>query len=335
MAQPSALPGARRVARSPRLPAAGAPLSVRPMSTTPLLAMDLGGTDLKLGRVGAAGDVHGFVRVPSRAAEGEGALFAAIAAAAAAAEPDRRSAVVGFGSPGVLDPETGVIQDRTPHLKLPPEFPMRERLERLLGRRVVIDNDANCAALGEHLAGAARGARVSITVTVGTGVGAGIVVDGHVLKGAFGGAGEIGHMPLGSTGPACACGVEGCAEPLASGSGLVSRARERGLAVASGEQVFASADPRAAGAIAELVDHLARMLGAATQLVNPEVIVLGGGLAQAGERLFASLRTRLERYTLASHRRRLRLVPASLGERAGVIGAGLQAWQAVGEPARR
>jgi glucokinase len=304
------------------------------MSEPALLAFDLGGTDLKLGRVGASGDVHGFARVPSRAAEGEEGLFAAIGEAARAADPERRSALVGFGSPGVLDPATGVIQDRTPHLRLPSEFPMRERLERLLGRRVLIDNDANCAALAEHHAGAARGARFSVTVTVGTGVGAGIVVDGRVLKGAFGGAGEIGHLPLGSTGPACACGVEGCAEPMASGSGLVARARERGLEVSEAREVFASSDPRAAEVIAAMVDHLARMLGAATQLLNPEVIVVGGGLAQAGERLFAPLRERLEHYTLASHRRRLRVVPAALGERAGVIGAGLQAWQAAADPAR-
>jgi glucokinase len=84
-----------------------------------------------------------------------------------------------------------------------------------------------------------------------------------------------------------------------------------------------------------MVDHLARMLGAATQLLNPEVIVVGGGLAQAGERLFGPLRERLDHYVLGSHRKHLRVVPAALGERAGVIGAGLQAWQAAGEGAPR
>jgi glucokinase len=303
------------------------------MSELALLAFDLGGTDLKFGHVAATGALRGFARLPSRAAEGEAALLQAIADAARDADPEGASSIVGFGSPGVLDPETGVIHDRTPHLRLPAEFPMRERLERTLGRRVILDNDANCAALAEHVAGAARGARVSLTVTVGTGVGAGIVVGGRVLQGAAGGAGEIGHMPLGSTGPACDCGVEGCAEPLASGSGLVARAREAGLDVENARDVFESADPRAAQVLARMVDHLARMLGAATQLVNPEIIVLGGGVAQAGERLFGPLRARLERYTLASHRRRLRVVPAALGERAGVIGAGLQAWQAAGGPA--
>lgn len=299
------------------------------MSPTSLLAFDLGGTDLKVGRVTAAGEVRDFSRLPSRAGEGESALFTAITDAARAAENGTASVgPAGFGSPGVIAPESGVIVDRTPNLSLPPDFPLRARLESALGRRVVLDNDANCAALAEHKVGAARGARVSLTITVGTGVGCGIVVEGHVLKGAHGGAGEIGHMPLGSTGPPCGCGVVGCAEPMASGSGLVKRAQEAGLEVANAREVFESDDPRAAAVIERMVDHLARMLGAATQLLNPDVIVVGGGVAQAGARLFGPLEQAFVRYSLASHRKGLRIVPAALGEQAGVIGAGLQAWQA-------
>lgn len=301
------------------------------MSEHGILAFDLGGTDLKVARVTGHGAVHGFTKVPSNAGEGEGALFAAITHAAKVVGDGSGPPFAGFGSPGVLHPVSGIIVDRTPNLALPPDFPMRQRLEAVLGKQVVIDNDANCAALAEHTAGAAKGARVSLTVTVGTGVGCGIVVDGRVLKGSFGGAGEIGHMPLGSTGPGCGCGVAGCAEPIASGSGLVARARESGLAVTNAREVFESEDPRAAAVIERMIDHLARMLGAATALLNPDVIVVGGGVAQAGDKLFGPLRARSERYMLASHRKRLQLVPALLGEQAGVIGAGLSAWQAHGE----
>lgn len=296
------------------------------MSET-LLAFDLGGTDIKVARVSADGSVHGFAKVPSRASEGEAALFEAIAHAARTTGEGASTAAAGFGSPGVIHPVSGIIVDRTPNVNLPPDFPLRDRLEQVLARPVAVDNDANMAALAEHTAGAGRGARVSLTVTVGTGVGCGIVVDGRVFTGAIGGAGEIGHMPLGSTGPACGCGVEGCAEPMASGSGLIARAREAGLDVRNAREVFESSDPRAAQAIERMVDHLARMLSAATQLLNPDVIVLGGGVAQAGERLFAPLEARCARYMLASHRKGLRLVPAVLGERAGVIGSGLAAWQ--------
>jgi len=298
------------------------------MTDSTRVAFDLGGTELKAARISRDGNVQHFTRVPSRAAEGEAPLFAAIAAAARELEVERAAGAVGFGSPGVIHPESGIIVDRTPNVRLPADFPLRERLERLLGRRVLMDNDANCAALAEHESGAARGARVSIMVTIGTGVGTGIVVDGRVVRGAFGGAGEVGHVPVGSDGPPCGCGVEGCAEPVASGSGLLARAVEAGLDVASARDVFESRDPRAQAVIARMVDHLARMLGAATQVLNPDVIVIGGGVAQAGEKLFAPLRQALERYTLASHRQRLRLLPAVLGEKAGVIGAGLLAWQA-------
>ena len=245
-----------------------------------ILAFDLGGTDLKVARIGDSGAVHGFTKLPSNASQGESALFEAITSAAGSVGPSASSTIAGFGSPGVLHPESGVIVDQTPNLRLPADFPMRSRLEQLLGRRVVIDNDANCAALAEHTAGAARGARVSLTITVGTGVGCGIVVDGRVLRGSFGGAGEIGHLPLGSSGPACGCGVVGCAEPMASGSGLVARAQEAGMVVTSAREVFDSADPRAAAVIERMIDHLARMLGAATTLLNPDVIVVGGGVAQ-------------------------------------------------------
>jgi glucokinase len=301
------------------------------MSDPAILAFDLGGTDLKVARITGEGVVHGFTKLPSNASQGESQLFAAITHAAHTVGSNGGPAIAGFGSPGVLHPETGIIVDRTPNLRLPADFPMRARLELVLGRRVVIDNDANCAALAEHTAGGGRGARVSLTVTVGTGVGCGIVVDGRVVRGSFGGAGEIGHMPLASDGPACGCGVVGCAEPMASGSGLVARAREAGLAVTNAREVFDSGDPRAAAVIERMVDHLARMLGAATALLNPDVIVVGGGVAQAGERLLAPLRRQCDRYMLGSHRRALRIVPATLGEQAGVIGAGLQAWQAHGE----
>jgi glucokinase len=262
-------------------------------------------------------------------------LFEAIAHAAHRVGQAGGPEIAGFGSPGVLDPDSGSIVDQTPNLRLPADFPMRKRLEKVLGRRVVVENDANCAALAEHVAGAARGARVSLTVTVGTGVGCGIVIDGRVLRGASGGAGEIGHMPLGSQGPPCGCGVVGCAEPMASGSGLLARAREAGLAVNSAREVFESGDPRAAAAIERMVDHLARMLGAASALLNPSVIVVGGGVAQAGDRLLDPLREACRRYMLVSHWRGLRIVPAVLGEKAGVIGAGLSAWQAHTQSRRR
>ncbi|HKQ56617.1 MAG TPA: ROK family protein, partial [Candidatus Eisenbacteria bacterium] len=193
------------------------------------IGLDLGGTDLKAARVGRDGSLEGFCKRPSRAAESAEGPLAAIAEAVEELVRGGRDRVigVGLGSPGVIDPVTGALAGGTPHLHHWDAFPLRERVEERLGLPVAADNDANLAALGEHRLGGARGARVSITLTIGTGIGAGIVVEGRVFHGARGGAGEIGHLPLGR-GAACRCGVTDCVEPDASGSGLAAQARALG-----------------------------------------------------------------------------------------------------------
>jgi glucokinase len=298
--------------------------------TTHAIALDLGGTDLKVARVSADGDVMEFARVPSRAGESTEVLLETLLAAA---RPWRDSAVaLGIGVPGVIHPELGALVDETPHLAFPRGFRVRERLAAELGLPVAVDNDANCAALGEHRHGAARGARVALVVTVGTGIGCGVVLEGRVLRGAWGGAGEIGHMGQRSTGPRCDCGVEGCAEPVAAAAWLPHRAREAGLGEMDMAGVFAASaagEARARELVAETCDALAGQLACAVQVLNPDVVVIGGGVGQAGEALLAPVRERLARYAQPSHVRELRVVPAALGNRAGVVGAGLLAWDAV------
>jgi glucokinase len=302
------------------------------MRESVVLAFDMGGTDLKCARVSKDGDVRGFKSVPSRALEGEAGIFAAVRAALAAIGGPLGPAVAGFGCPGITVPETGVLVDARPNVQLPLDFPMRAKLEALTGLRVALDNDANMAALAEHRVGAGRGARVSITVTVGTGIGAGIVVNDMLVRGAHGGAGELGHMPVGLEGPACGCGVPGCGEPLAGGAGLAAQARAAGIEAPGAREVFASQHPKAAYLRERMVDALARQLGCAVQLLDPDVIIIGGGVSQAGEALLSPLRRALDRYVLTANRRHLRVVPAQLGERAGVIGAGLAAWDLLAAP---
>lgn len=297
-------------------------------AATHAVALDLGGTDLKFARISRDGSVLEAGRTPSRAMAGADALLGVLSAAA------RRFAAgacgVGLGCPGVLDPLTGALVDETPHLSLPRDFPLAERLARESGLAVHADNDANLAALGESLAGAAKGARVSVTITVGTGVGCGIVAEGRVLRGAWGGAGEISHAALGGTGPACACGVPGCLEPLSGGEGLVLRAREAGLAAAGARDVFdaaAKGDSRAAALVEAMTGALGRQIALVVQVVNPDVVVIGGGVANAGEAWLEAVRAAVRRCAQPSHLRGLRIVPALLGNRAGVVGAGLFAWR--------
>jgi glucokinase len=296
------------------------------------VGLDLGGTDLKSARVFADGRLEDFGKRPSRAAESAEAPLEAMAEAVADLTRGREGCIgVGLGSPGVIDPVTGALAGNTPHFPHWGAFPLKEELAARIGLPLVVGNDANLAAYGEYRCGAARGARVSITVTIGTGIGSGIVVDGRVLEGAWGGAGEIGHLPLGRTGILHVCGVQDCVEPEASGSGLAAMARAWGMTPPEARTVFAAAatgEPRAGAAVAAMTDRLGAVLGAAVSVLNPDVVVIGGGVAQAGDQLLLPVREAVERYTMITHRARLRVVPAALGEMAGVTGSGLFAWDA-------
>jgi len=299
------------------------------------IGLDLGGTDLKAGLVSGRGEATHFLRLPARAGEHADAPLEVIAQAVAEL---RRAAAgplagIGLGCPGVIDPARGALVGRTPHLPHWDALPLRALLTERLGENLVVENDANLAALAEHRVGAARGARVSLTITVGTGIGCGVIIEGRVLRGAQGGAGELGHLPMDGRFP-CRCGVPGCVEPECSGSGLVARAAEVGLEAPDAAAVFAAAgagDPRARRLIERMTDRLGALIAVAVQLLDPEVVVIGGGVSNAGEALLAPLRAAVACYALGSLRDRVRIVGAALGERAGVVGAGLAAWEVAGE----
>jgi glucokinase len=201
-----------------------------------------------------------------------------------------------------------------------------------LGRAVVVDNDATCAAWAEHERGAARGANHSITVTLGTGIGAGITVKGEVLRGAHGFAGEPGHMVVDPSGPLCPCGRRGCWERYASGSGLGWLAREAAVAgVASRVVALAGGDPESVrGEHVTVVRRFAWWvaLGVANlvNILDSEVVVIGGGLAEAGDLMLDPIRSAYQELVMgAAHRPVVPIVQAELGEQAGAWGAALLA----------
>jgi glucokinase len=301
------------------------------------IGVDLGGTHVRAGCVSKDGRLEHHLKRASAATEGPDAPIEAIAAMVSELEATAgsRATAIGIGSPGMVDPKSGAMIGTTPHLRHWEDFPLRERLTARLEREVRVDNDANLAALGEYHVGAGRGARTFVMITVGTGVGCGVVAQGILLRGANGGAGEIGHLALGNGGSTCRCGVEGCIEPEMSGSGIEARARSRELSYADAESLFAAATNGEAAALdyaRRFGEHLARTIGVAVNLLNPDVVAIGGGVAAAGDALLAPVRSALGRYALESHRRALRVVPAELGERAGVIGGGLLAWEGAGGP---
>jgi glucokinase len=279
--------------------------------------------------------IERFVRSSSRVQESADAPYEAMQDAAAhLVEPGERIAAVGLGSPGVIDPGDGRLRGGTPHLPHWSERPLATDLKRMFHAPVAVDNDANAAALAEQRVGVARDARVVVMLTLGTGIGCGIVIDGRPLRGAHGGAGELGHVPLGRQGVPCQCGVADCVEPEASGSGLARAAREHGLGELDAAGVFARAaagDATARELVSRFIDRLGAVVGTVVNVLNPDVVVIGGGVSNASDALFTPLRATLERYALATHRAELRLVPAMLGERAGSVGAGLLGWGALAD----
>ncbi|MCU1497130.1 MAG: glk [Acidimicrobiales bacterium] len=255
---------------------------------------------------------------------------------------DGEVVAVGLGAPGLVD-RSGTLR-YGPNLPGVVNLPLARMLSERLGLPAVVDNDATCAAWGEHEKGAARGANHSVTVTLGTGIGAGITVKGEVLRGAHGFAGEPGHMVVDPSGPLCPCGRRGCWERYASGSGLGRLAREAAVAgVAARVVELAGGDPEAVrgehvtAAAAEGDDEALAVvrrfawwvaLGVANlvNILDSEIVVIGGGLAEAGDLLLDPIRTAYDELVMgARHREPVPIVQAQLGERAGAWGAALLA----------
>ena len=305
-----------------------------------LVGVDLGGTKcLGVAVEGAA--VVAEVRVPTPA--GSDALVATLVEVVDALRA-RTGEVegVGVGVPGLVDRE-GVLRF-APNLALDESLPLRSLLEGRLGVPVVVENDATSAAWGERELGAAGGLDEVLLVTLGTGIGGGIVSQGRVHRGAHGYAGEIGHMVVDPDGPSCPCGRRGCWERYASGSGLARLAREaahvgalaRAVELAGGDpdavrgehvsQAVAEGDPQAAEVMARCAWWLALGLANLANIFDPDAFVVGGGLAGAGDALLTPARAALGEVLAAAHRREpVAVLPATLGERAGATGAALLA----------
>lgn len=307
----------------------------------PAAGIDLGGTKC-LGVVVLEGEVVAEARVETpHAGDGE-AVIAAIAEVigALAARGPSEFSCVGVGAPGLVDRQ-GVLRF-APNLPGGTGLALGRQLENRLGRRVIVDNDATCAAWGEALAGAARGVRDAVVATLGTGIGGGIISGGRLCRGVNGFAGEIGHMVVDPAGPPCPCGQRGCWERFASGSGLARLAREAAAAgrigavvhlaggdagSVRGEHVTMAAergDAGARGLMAEFARWLALGLVNLANIFDPQRFVLGGGLLDASPVFMDSTReTFAELLAGRGERPPIDIVPAALGERAGAIGAAL------------
>ena len=310
-----------------------------------VVGIDLGGTNIVCGCVSEDGSaLHGVTSVPTGAEEGPDAVVRRIIATALesmaatrAMAPDAELIGVGIGAPGPLDTRSGVVL-LTPNLGWV-NMPLRERVQEGLQLRTALDNDANCAVLGEAWMGAARGARIAVGLTIGTGIGGGIIIDGRLFHGASDIAGEVGHMTIDAHGRRCKCGNYGCVEAYASGPNIALRAAEAIGAGASSSlpsyvggdlnRITAQTVYRAAHAgdelALEVVRDTARYLGAAVasliNIFNPEAVVIMGGVTLAGESLFEPLRREVSRRAFKPAVAVCRIVPGTLTGVAGVYGA--------------
>lgn len=311
-----------------------------------IAGVDIGGTNVNVGAVPFdGGRPEAFRSEPTEAHRGPKAVVDRVAelvrqviaqVAGPEANAERAFAGVGIGSPGPLDRKTGTVIS-TPNLGWR-NFPLRDLVVNAIGLPATLDNDANAATYGEWWLGAGRGAHVLVGLTLGTGIGGGIVFDGELYHGVNDVAGEIGHMTIDSTGRKCKCGNYGCLEQYASGTAIAARAIE-GLEAGArsimpemvGElkeitahtvfEAVVKGDPYAA----EIMKETARFLGAGVasliNILNPDRIVIAGGVTQAGDHLFLPLRDEVRRRAFRVAAEACQILPAALGPHAGVVGA--------------
>jgi glucokinase len=305
------------------------------------VGVDVGGTKILAVVLDDRGAVRAELRAPTPA-DGE-ALLDSVADVVTRLRPPGTTVSVGIGAPGLVDRD-GVLRF-APNLPAIVGLPIRDWLEaRLQGSWVRVANDASCAGWAEHLLGAGRGRRDLLLVTLGTGIGGGMVAGGRLLEGANGFAGEIGHMVVDPRGPQCPCGKRGCWERFASGSGLGRLGRQAaaaGLArrivelaggnaeAVQGEHVTRAAiegDAEAAAVMQTFAWWVALGLANLANIFDPATIVLGGGLIDASSTFLEPARVAfVDLVEAAEHRPPVSIVAAKTGARAGAIGAALLA----------
>lgn len=310
------------------------------MSTfTTAIGIDFGGTSIKSAVVRSGAIVQHGAPIDPRAVLGADALMDALVALIEKMRADHPDiAGVGIGLPGFVDSVQGIVHHLT-NVDGWNDVPLRQILQDRTGLPVTIENDANAMAYGEFKHGAASGGRHVVCITLGTGVGGALILDGHLYRGAQLGAGEIGHMSIDLNGRPGPYGNNGGLEEYVGNVQIAERAVERYHAAGQTKTPaectpleLAEAAQRADPVALKLWDDLGIELGAALAsvvwIMNPDTIVIGGGVANAGDLIFSPIRREIRNRTLALFHDQLRVVPAALGNEAGIIGNAILALEA-------
>jgi glucokinase len=301
---------------------------VADMASGRVIGVDLGGTKLLAGTVDSSLHVHH--RTHRIAAEiGTAQLLDTIVDAVREAREAADGEVegVGFGIPSLIDSERGIAVS-TVHLPIR-DLPFRDLMAERLGMPVFVDNDATAAMLAEWRFGAALDCSDALLLTIGTGIGGGMVAGGRLLRGAQGAAAEFGHMTIDFDGPLCPCGAHGCLEAFVSGTALAREARALGLELTAAQVAELAHDGHAgAGAlVTEMGTRLGTGIANLVNAFNPEVVVVGGGVLALGDLLLGPARDEVARRALAPSRDLVRIVPTRFGAESGMLGAAVMAFE--------
>jgi glucokinase len=292
------------------------------------IGIDIGGTSIKAALTDAYGVVSQSAKTPTPSDDLE-TLMAAIAELVTILRGNAPIAAVGVGIPGLRNSRTGIIQT-SPHIPALRDVNLEERLRDGLGIPVITENDANAGAYGEWACGAAKGLQHVAYITLGTGLGCGLILSGALFRGASGYAGELGHTIIEPGGRLCACGNMGCLETLVSAPGIVQTAREANLPgdISSAESIYVAASKgnRAAKAVFEETGrYLALACANLINLLNLQAIVIGGGVMASGDILLHTVRDEIRRHAFDQSARDCPIVQSQLWPDAGVIGAAMLA----------
>jgi glucokinase len=314
-----------------------------------VLALDIGGTKLAAGVVGRSGDVRSFVRTPTKVEDGLETVVKRLldlgqeALDEAGLEAEEMAAV-GIGCGGPLDPVTGRVQG-PPGLPGWDDVPIVALVTAAYDRPSFLENDATAAVLGEYRYGPWGDVRHLLYLTVSTGVGGGLILDGRLHRGAAGNGGEFGHVIIDRYGRVCGCGQRGCIEAYASGSSIARRAAEaltatgepsslRGLSEVTAESVSthaAQGDPLAARLWDETTAALGRALAVMINVVEPQLVILGGGVTRAGDALLLPVRHAALSQAMRPAAAAARVELSWHGDTVGVVGAAASAFHHLDE----
>jgi glucokinase len=302
-----------------------------------ILAVDIGGTNFSLALVSQEGQIQRKLTRSTDRSAGAAWMIDRILEEGRSLLGGSSVSGCGISFGGPVDFDSQTIINST-HVSGWDAVKLPELIEKELGIPALVDNDANAGALGEFVFGAGNGSRNLVYYNIGTGIGGGIIIDGRIYRGSDGNAGELGHVPILPDGPLCDCGNRGCLEALCSGTAIGRRANEavnrqprRGKGIreaASGDvtakSVFDAArkgDRLALDIVNEICLYLGMGIATSMNAFAPDCIVVGGSVSKAGKIFFRPLREQADRFLMPVHRPHLKVVPARLGNRSGLIGA--------------